>query len=51
MKYRILVIEDDMDISAVYDGNEAADYIGAEADCDLALLDLMLPGRDGFSLI
>ena len=66
MKYRILVVEDDIDISnlicmnletagyetmAVYDGNEAADCINGETDYDLALLDLMLPGRDGFSLI
>lgn len=66
MRYKILVIEDDRDISglicmnlevagyetaAVYDGDEAADHIRTEADYDLAVLDLMLPGRDGFSLI
>ena len=66
MKDKILVIEDDGDISnlicmnleaagyetqAVYDGNEASECIREGADYDLALLDLMLPGRDGFSLI
>ncbi len=66
MKYKILVIEDDRDISnlicmnletagyetaAVYDGNEAAKRVREDSDYDLALLDLMLPGRDGFSLI
>ena len=66
MKDRILVIEDDADISnlicmnleaagyeteAVYDGEEAAERIGKGEDYDLALLDLMLPGRDGFSLV
>lgn len=63
MKYKILVIEDDRDISnlicmnletagyetaAVYDGNEAAKRVREDSDYDLALVDLMLPGRDGF---
>ncbi len=66
MKDKILVIEDDGDISnlicmnleaagyetkAVYDGEKAAEHIGKDSGYDLALLDLMLPGRDGFSLI
>lgn len=66
MKEKILVIEDDLDISnlirmnleaagydtgAVYDGNDAAKHIRERTDYDLAVLDLMLPGRDGFSLI
>lgn len=66
MKDKILVIEDDGDIShlicmnlkaagyetkAVYDGQEAEEHIREGGECDLALLDLMLPGRDGFSLI
>ncbi len=78
MKNRILVIEDDRDISAlicmnlqvagyetkaVYDGSEAERMLAelprhqgvrSEQDVqgfDLALVDLMLPGKDGFSLI
>ncbi len=66
MRDKILVIEDDMDISnlicmnleaagyetkPVYDGNQAVEQIEKGEDYDLALLDLMLPGRDGFSLI
>jgi len=66
MKHRILVIEDDMDISnlicmnleaagyeaePVYDGRQAQERIEKRTDVDLALLDLMLPGIDGFSLI
>lgn len=66
MKDKILVIEDDGDIShlicmnleaagyetkAVYDGQEAEAHIGEGREYDLALLDLMLPERDGFSLI
>lgn len=66
MKNKILVIEDDRDISdlicmnleaagyealPVYDGDEAESCLLTGSDYDLALLDLMLPGRDGFSLI
>lgn len=66
MKNRILVIEDDTDISnlicmnleaagyetqPVYDGGEAERLLVSGCDFDLALLDLMLPVRDGFSLI
>lgn len=64
MKNRILVIEDDKDISdlicmnldaagyeskAVYDGETVMGILGG--GWDLAILDLMLPGRDGMSLI
>lgn len=64
MKNRILVIEDDKDISdlicmnldaagyeskAVYDGETVMHII--DGGWDLAILDLMLPGRDGMSLI
>ncbi len=64
MKNRILVIEDDKDISdlicmnldaagyeskAVYDGENVMGILGG--GWDLAILDLMLPGRDGMSLI
>lgn len=66
MKNRILVIEDDRDISnlicmnlevagyeaqAVYDGAEVEPLLNDGAKFDLALLDLMLPWKDGFSLI
>lgn len=66
MKYRILVVEDDIDISnlicmnleiagyeaiPIYDGDEVCRCLEDKSDYDLAILDLMLPGRDGFSLI
>ena len=63
---RILVVEDDEAISRViiknlistgyaatpiYDGKEAAELLELDADFDLALLDIMLPGIDGFALM
>ncbi len=63
---RILVVEDDEAISrviaknlastgyAVYacaDGTDAARLLERDADFDLALLDVMLPGMDGFELM
>lgn len=63
---RILVVEDDEAISRViiknlvstgyaavpvYDGLKAAELIEQDADFDLALLDVMLPGIDGFELL
>lgn len=62
---RILIVEDDHGISdtvalnlryvgyecAVFDdGAEAAAALGSDHDYDLALLDIMLPGIDGFAL-
>lgn len=66
MRAEILVIEDELAISdlicmnleaagyesaAFYNGNEAADALETDASYDLAILDVMLPGRDGFSLL
>lgn len=66
MKNRILVIEDDKDISnlicmnlevagydtlALYNGLDLEPLLTSGEVFDLALLDLMLPGKDGFSLI
>lgn len=63
---RILVVEDDESISKViqknltaagyavaayYDGIEAANILAYDRDFDLALLDIMLPGMDGFELL
>lgn len=63
---RILVVEDDEAISRViiknliatgyaatpvYDGQEAAELVERDADFDLALLDIMLPGMDGLTLL
>lgn len=66
MKNKILVVEDDTAISElicmnlnvagyethpVYDGDEVEQVLRNEGGFDLALLDVMLPGRDGFELI
>ena len=63
---RILVVEDDESIAKVikqnltasgyavavcYDGTEAVKLLESDADFDLALLDVMLPGTDGFELM
>lgn len=62
MKNRILVIEDDTAISelismnltvagydteALFDGNEVEEFLKTDRNFDLALLDVMLPGKDG----
>lgn len=66
MKNKILIIEDDQAISellemnlaaagyetvAAYDGDEAGRLLVWHEDADLALVDIMLPGRDGFALM
>ncbi len=66
MPNRILIVEDDKGISdgiavnlqyagydyAVFgDGREAAEYMEQDHSFDLALLDIMLPGLDGFALL
>ena len=66
MANRILVVEDDTAISElicmnlevtgyevvpVLDGNEVEGTLEIEEDFDLALLDIMLPGKDGFELL
>ena len=63
---RILVVEDDESISKViqknltsagysvaayFDGAKAAEILNKDTDFDLALLDIMLPGMDGFELM
>lgn len=66
MANRIFVVEDDTAISElicmnlevtgyevvpVLDGNEVEGTLEKEEDFDLALLDIMLPGKDGFELL
>lgn len=66
MKNRILVIEDNTAISelismnltvagydteALFDGNEVEELLKTDRNFDLALLDVMLPGKDGFELM
>lgn len=66
MKNRIMIVEDDRDIreslalnlelsgyeyKAFEDGGEAMRSLEADAHYDLALLDVMLPGMDGFLLL
>ena len=63
---RILVVEDEDSISKIIvknliatgysayacaDGREAVKYLETDADFDLAILDVMLPGLDGFELL
>ncbi len=66
MENRILVVEDDADILdiitmnlqysgysyfAIDDGEKAAEHIAKDNAFDLAILDIMLPGMDGFALM
>ena len=66
MKNKILVIEDDTAISdlicmnltvagyevlAVFDGDKAEDAVLEKGPFDMALLDVMLPGKDGVELM
>lgn len=65
MANRILIVEDDSGIAdsvalnlkyvgyeymVFDDGRKAANYLAADHAFDLALLDIMLPGLDGFEL-
>lgn len=66
MKNKILVVEDDLAISelicmnleaagydtlAVFDGEAVERLLQKKETADLALVDIMLPGKDGFSLM
>jgi DNA-binding response OmpR family regulator len=66
MKEKILIIEDDEAINnlltmnfqtigyeteSIFEGNLLAEHLASRQDYDLAILDIMLPGQDGFSLI
>lgn len=66
MENRILVVEDDADIAdiicvnlqysgyafaAIDDGEKAAEHLEKDDAFDLAILDIMLPGMDGFALL
>lgn len=65
-KNRLLIVEDDADISEIIainlqysgyeyisidDGAKAAEYLRNDHSFDLAILDIMLPGLDGFELM
>ena len=66
MKNRILIVEDEVAIAKMIsmnlkvsnydtkiytDGLEAAEALKEDSEYDLALLDVMLPGVDGFELL
>lgn len=66
MENRILIVEDDADIAdiiavnlqysgysyvAIDDGGKAAELVAKDDAFDLAILDIMLPGLDGFALM
>lgn len=66
MANRILLVEDDFDISevitmnlqysgydciAIDDGTKAVEHLAIDHAFDLAILDIMLPGLDGFALM
>ena len=66
MSAHILVIEDEeaindlicmnlevtgYQVTAFFDGNEASKGLSEKDDYDCALLDVMLPGKDGFALL
>lgn len=66
MKKRILIIEDEIAINdllsmnlevagyetvSFFDGDELSEHIKGNNNYDLALLDIMLPGKDGFQLL
>lgn len=66
MKHRIIIVEDDLAIAdalamhlqhagyefqVFYDGMEAMDALRNDHQYDLALLDIMLPGMNGFELL
>lgn len=66
MKARILVIEDEIAINdllcmnlevtgyetvSCLDGNEASDTIRQDHNFQCALVDIMLPGKDGYALL
>jgi DNA-binding response OmpR family regulator len=65
-KTKVLIVEDevaiakmismnlkvaDYDTTIFYDGNEAAENLEIKHDYDIAVLDVMLPGKDGFQLL
>lgn len=65
-KNRVLIVEDEISIAKMinmnlkvanydtvmfHDGDEAAKALEEEHDYDIALLDIMLPGMDGFALL
>jgi len=66
MQKRVMIIEDEESINdliiinletagyktkSFYNGLEASVYLKREKNFDLAILDIMLPGKDGFSLL
>ena len=47
---RFSLEQDDMEVDCAYDGEEALEYARSK-EYDIVLLDVMLPGKDGFELM
>lgn len=48
--YRVKLVKENFEVVIVYDGNEAVKFLQSSHP-DLILLDLVLPNRDGFSVL
>ena len=45
------LVQDDMEVDCAYDGEEAQRLLLWHEDADMAVVDIMLPGKDGFALM
>ena len=45
------LVQDDMEVDCAYDGEEARRLLLWHEDADMAVVDIMLPGKDGFALM
>ena len=45
------LVQEDMEVDCAYDGEEAQRLLLWHEDADMAVVDIMLPGKDGFALM